>query len=239
MFLRLDHFGLHANVLGSPFPVQFQDNLPSLALRDDLGQIPPARDIFAVDGYDRVPGMQSGRLGRRARLHAPDLRGEARNSHHENDGEGKDGKQKIEEGPRYDDGDFPQDVLFHERALLILGQNVIGFRFAQQLHIAPQGHERDHVLGFADLPSDELRAKTQGEFQHAHSQRLGQQEMTQLMDKDQDTQQNDNRCDIDTDTHPILTLFLFSIFLRPLCEPRNRPTGQPPGRICPPGHVGP
>ena len=208
--LRLGRLGFHADILQIPFPVQLQRDFPSVALGDDLGQIAPAAHALAVDGQDVVPCPYARHLRGGARLDAADVRREARNPHHENDGKCKDGEEEIKQRPRHDNGNLLQDVLLDERALLILREHVIGIRLPEQLDIAPQGHEGNHVLGFADFPADQLRAKPQGELEDPDAQVLGQEEVTQLVNENQNAQQNDYRNDVDTDTHPNLTLFLFS-----------------------------
>jgi len=202
------HLRLDAQVLLRPVPLDPHDEFPALAVRDRLRQLAPPDHAPAVDGDDGVPGPDPGCLRGRPRLDTADLRGEARHAHHVQDGEGQDGEQEIEQGAGDHDRDLLQHVLLDKRAPLVRGQHIVGVRLAQQLDVAPQRHERDHVLRFAHLFPDEPGAEPQRELEHAHPEGLGQQEMPQFVDEDEDPQQYDDRYDVDT--HGNVTLLLFS-----------------------------
>jgi len=99
-------------------------------------------------------------------------------------------------------------MLFHEGTPLIRGKHIVRVRLAQELDVPSQRHHGDHVLRLAHLAADEPGTEPQRELQDAHPEGLGQQEMPQLVDEDQDAQQHDDRYDVDT--HGKITLFLLS-----------------------------
>ena len=141
----------------------FRDSGRSVALVNDLRQVFPALDGGAVDLQDAVAFLQARLVGRVIRFHLPHLRKQGGHAGHEDDGEGDDGKEKVEEGPGEDDA----QALAHGLSRKGFGQissggNLLPRLLPDHLHVPPQGNERNLVLGFADLSSRRAWDRTPG-----------------------------------------------------------------------------
>jgi hypothetical protein len=58
--------------------------------------------------------------------------------------------------------------------------------FTEHLYVAAQRDGGQTIFGFAALKPPKFRAKSQGEAQYHHTQPLGYEEMSQLVDEDED-----------------------------------------------------
>ncbi len=75
---------------------------------------------------------------------------------------------------------------------LLLG-DLISRLFTKHLHVSTQRKGREQILGITPFFSDNLIAEPHGKLQDPYSKELGKQKMPQLMDKDQDTKDNNKR----------------------------------------------
>ena len=63
--------------------------------------------------------------------------------------------------------------------------------FAKHLNKATQRKGRDNIFGLPDCLAKYLRAKAQGKFQNPHAKKLGKNEMTEFVDKNEQTEDED------------------------------------------------
>ena len=89
-------------------------------------------------------------------------------------------------------GEIDQDPLparLVEEVARIVGR--VSRLLAGELDVTAERHQRDPVVGLADLPAEEALAEAEREGEHLHSEGLGDQKMAGLVNEDDDAEGED------------------------------------------------
>ena len=57
--------------------------------------------------------------------------------------------------------------------------------FTKHFHVSTQRKGGYHILCLTNYSADEFWSESQGKFQHPHTKKLGEDKMTEFMDKDE------------------------------------------------------
>ena len=165
---------------------------------NDPGQILPFVNVRSVDGYDPVAREHTSLLGRLP-LYEVSHSGSGHLLAHAID-EGRaykngERKENIHQGTRHDNN----GLLYPRFGTEFPGLGFSGECFLVQtfiyhtrdFHVPPERNRRNTVIRFSDLFPHDSRRISEGKTIHSDSEKLGGQEMTQFMDKNQDSQHKD------------------------------------------------
>ena len=150
-------------------------------------------DFLAVDRDDLVAGQEAGLGTRRVRLdRADDRRHALQRRHLDADHEQAGDEQDRERAVHQRTGEVDQDALparLVEEVARVVGR--FSGLFAGELDVAAERHQRDLVLGLADLPAEQALSEAEREGEHLHAEGLGDQEVAGFVDEDDDAESED------------------------------------------------
>ena len=78
-----------------------------------------------------------------------------------------------------------RNLFFRLRDLLFIGV------FTKHLDKASQRKSRNNIFGLPNCLAEYLRAKAQGKFQNPHAKKLGENEVAEFVDKNEQTEDED------------------------------------------------
>jgi len=163
---------------------------PALTFLDYLGYIAPGGGFSSVDRQDTVTRLQTCLFSRRTTLHIAYVGRGGRNADHVQSGQEEYGEKKVEQRPRRNYADALQYVLLQKGAPFVFRGDDIVFRFPEQLDVASQRYQRNHVFRLAHLLPDEPFAEAERKFQDPDPEHLCRQEVAEFMDEYKDAQEN-------------------------------------------------
>ena len=156
-------------------------------------------DRLAVDGDDAVAVPEACVGGRRVGLHASDHREHLDVRQHveeEQDGHRED---EVCRWSGYRDGGLAMRRLLQEAPALVFRRQLFERVVPGELHVAAKGQEAQPVLGLSPLEAPQAGPESDGEADRLDPEPLAHQEVAELMDEDDDTDEDgesyDGRCE--------------------------------------------